>query len=217
MNLNSILSNALTKFTRCLSITWSEECCKGSKPVAPRPLLPALVIFPYLLVILIILSYVALLTWLAADWPQWFHLVLSCKDPVPTLLPYKFIVFQNLIVSACTAGLGGTVFMIREFYIRFAYGQKRGDEPEEYLQTREITRFILLPFSSIILGPVSYALVKTGAVTLAGSSAAREIPVLNCVTLSFILGFTYHDTLKALSDLSKRIFIVNMTNDTKKP
>jgi hypothetical protein len=217
MNLNSILSNALTKFTRCLSVTWCEECCKGSKPAAPRPLLPALVIFPCLLALLIILSYVALLTWLAADWPQWFHLVLPCKSSVPTLLPHKFIVFQSLIVSACTAGLGGTVFMIREFYIRFAYGQKKGDEPEEYLQTREISRFLLLPFSSIVLGPVSYALVKTGAVTLAGSSAAREISVLSSAALSFILGFTYHDTLNALSHLSKRIFTVNMTNDRKRP
>lgn len=166
----------------------------------------ALVIGPYLVAHTLILSVVALLTWLAADWPQWFQLMPWLSAPSPTLLPEKFRAFQSVIVSACAAGLGGAVFMIREFYIKYAYGRDKKDGTKEFLQATEIPRFVLLPFSSVILGPVSYALAKTGAIAFAGISVAGEVPVFTAAALGFILGFAYHDTLGALRELSRRIF-----------
>lgn len=57
--------------------------------------------------------------------------------------------------------------MIREFYINFANAS---------LRNREIPRYILLPFSSIILGPISIFLLQAGAIVFAGFSAEKSIP-----------------------------------------
>ncbi len=180
-----------------------------------RPTYPALIIGPYLAAQTLILSVVALLTWLAADWDQWFKLMRWLPAQKPELLPEKFRTFQIVIVSACAAGLGGTVFMIRDFYQKFAFGFDREEETKEgkkkykeFLGAKDIPRFILLPFSSVILGPISYALAKTGAIAFAGLSAAGGVQMHTAVVLGFLLGFGYHDTLNALRELCRRILSV---------
>ncbi len=160
----------------------------------------AWIIGPYLVLHTLFLIGLCLLVWLASDWPQFFEFI-RVRTPTQPIDPDKFEVFQRIVISACAAGLGGGVFMIREFYIKFSYGRDN-----EFLQRKEIPRYVLLPFSSIILGPISLALAKAGTITFAGLSATAEVPAFTMVTLSFVLGFAYHDTLKGLAKLSENIF-----------
>jgi hypothetical protein len=161
----------------------------------------AWIIGPYLVVHTLLLIGVSLLAWLPGDWRQFFDLAPLLNPPTCPLPIEKFRLFQQLVLSACAAGLGGGVFMIREFYIKFAYGREN-----EFLQRVEIPRYLLLPFSSVVLGPISVALAKAGAITFSGVSSTTGVPTFTIVALGFILGFTYHDTLKGLAKLSESIF-----------
>lgn len=167
----------------------------------------------YLVLHTLLLVGLSLLVWLASDWKQFFDLAgishLSSKLAFTT---DKFSLFQRLALSACAAGLGGSVFMIREFYIKFCYGRSN-----EFLKRREIPRFVLLPFSSIVLGPISLALAKTGAITFGALSTSTNVPLLTVVGVSFVLGFAYHDTLKWLAKLSERILTSRKDGAAKSP
>jgi hypothetical protein len=171
-------------------------------------LVSAWIIGPYLVLHTLFLTGLCLLVWLASDWSQFFELIRihTLTQPID---PDKFGIFQRIVISACAAGLGGGVFMIREFYIKFSYGRDN-----QFLQRKEIPRYILLPFSSIILGPISLAFANAGAITFAGLSATDDIPTFTMIGLSFVLGFAYHDTLRGLAKLSENTFTSKKTDKT---
>jgi len=106
--------------------------------------------------------------------------------------------------------------MIREFYINFAYGSAPPGQPPSFLKAAEIPRYVLLPLSSFVLGPVGLALLQTGAIIFSGFSAGHDVPFFTIVAVCFLLGFSYHDTLKALKDLSGRLFTSPKSQPKKK-
>jgi hypothetical protein len=60
----------------------------------------------------------------------------------------KFSTFQKIILAACSAGVGGIVFMIREFYLNFAYDTRpvskyKLTDPPPFLRAYEIPRYVL--------------------------------------------------------------------------
>jgi hypothetical protein len=119
--------------------------------------------------------------------------------------PEKFAPFRQLALAAGSAGTGGSIFMIREFYINFAYGSLNPEGRRTFLRNREIPRYILLPFSSLVLGPFSIFLLQAGAIVFAGFTADKAIPDYTVMAVSFLFGFSYHDSLKGLQALSRKI------------
>jgi hypothetical protein len=61
--------------------------------------------------------------------------------------------------------------MIREFYISFAYGSAKY---QTFLEAAEIPRYVLLPLSSFVLGPVGLALLQAGAIEGGSQVSARR-------------------------------------------
>ncbi len=158
------------------------------------------VIGSYLVLHTLLLVGVSLVAWLT-----------PFRDSLSSLVGVgSFDLFQRLVLSACAAGLGGGVYMIGQFFQKFAYGWKT-----EYLERKEIPRYVLLPFSSVVLGPISFAFVKVGAIPFASISKGAAVPIWPLVTLCFILGFTYHDTLNALAKFSEKIFTSKKSGDPK--
>ena len=101
------------------------------------------------------------------------------------------------------AGLGGAVYLVQKFSVAYAYGYKNS-EGKKYLQGREIIRYLLVALSAVILGPIAMALAMGGAIPFNGFAAGKQIPMFTAVGFSFLLGFAYHDTLKALVRLSEK-------------
>ncbi len=181
--------------------------------------LAAWIIGFYLVIHISLLSYLALLTWLASDWITFAKLI-----PLPPFnleilgqatQAQKFHSFQSIILASCAAGVGGAVFMIRSFYLSYAYGRENSKQKVNYLQNREIPRYVLLPFSSTVLGPIALGLLLTGSIIFSGFSTEKEIPHFSAVAISFLLGFTYHDTLKLLRNLSRQTFDRKTDEETK--
>lgn len=172
--------------------------------------LTAWVIGPYLVIQISLLSYLALGTWLAPDWKtlsQLIPLPLFSLEPLwQSIQPQKFHTFQSIILASCAAGIGGAVFMVRSFYLNFAYGRENDQQEVNFLQNREIPRYILLPFSSIVLGPIALGLLLSGSIIFSGFATEKEIPYFSAVIIGFLLGFSYHDSLKLLRNLSRQIF-----------
>jgi len=174
----------------------------------PPDLIAAWVIGIYLVLEVLLLGYVAAMFWLSSDINQLlnFSLHSSGFDLLRSVVtPDKFASLRQLALAACSAGTGGSAFMIREFYINFAYGSQNSNGHLTYLRNREIPRYILLPFSSIVLGPISIFLLQAGAIVFAGFSVDKAIPDYTIITVSFLFGFSYHDSLKALRNLSLKM------------
>jgi hypothetical protein len=150
------------------------------------------IIGSYLVIEIIVLSLAAIVCWGASDW---FAKLIDDE---------KIRIFQKLVLSACAAGIGGAVFMVREFYLNVAYGPPHGDR--KYLRNGEIPRYVLLPFSSVVLGPVGLCLLLAGSIVFGTFSSGQEIPIFSVIAVGFLLGFAYHDTLKALRKLSRKLF-----------
>jgi hypothetical protein len=60
--------------------------------------------------------------------------------------------------------------------------------------------------TAVVLGPIALGLATAGSIAFSGFSTEAEVPDVTLVTLSFLLGFSYHDTLKGLSTLSKKLW-----------
>ena len=169
----------------------------------------AWVIAPFLVLYSLALCWIASAVWLTQDLPSFLSaIMLNSTSVTATLRPTTFPMMQQVVVSTCCAGLGGTVFMIRDFYINFAYGYRFKDDPPTYLRAVEIPRYLLLPFSAAFLGPVSLALLYAGAIVVFGG-AGEAIPLYSVVIASFLFGFSYHDTLRALRRKSRQMFAAN--------
>jgi hypothetical protein len=183
---------------------------QASQPLVPGSLLAAWVIGPYLVVQTLALAYFATLTAFASDGQSLAKWLVFLPEPlsvfVAELTEDNFRSFQRNAIATCSAGLGGAVFMLREFYLNFAYGKKRLGQKRLFLRAREIPRYVLLPFSSCILGPIGLALLQAGAIVFAGFSAGKDIPQFTTIAVCFLLGFSYHDTLGGLRDLSKKFW-----------
>jgi hypothetical protein len=170
-------------------------------------LLAGWVIGVYLVLEVAVLGCVGVMFWLSSSMQQLLSFPLhppGFEFLRESLSPDKFPPFRQLALAACSAGAGGSVFMIREFYISFAYGFEK-DGVTRYLKNVEIPRYILLPFSSVVLGPVSIFLLQAGAIVFAGSSPDKSIPDYTVMAVSFLFGFSYHDSLKALGRFSSKM------------
>jgi hypothetical protein len=165
--------------------------------------LVALLLAAFLVLLQWLLAYIAAIAWLSPDagidpWVGPWLAELFQKLP-----PVKFRLFQDTLLSACMAGLGASVFMVRELYIKYCFGGENAGK-KEYLQNVHVLRYVLLPISAVILGPIAYNLMLAGLIKLDGSVAVSR-PVL--VIVCFILGYMYHDTLKFLARLSYGLFV----------
>jgi PAS domain S-box-containing protein len=178
-----------TETSRIVGVAW--DITRRQTKLAPDPLAKWL-IGPILLIQIIMLSLFGLLAWLAP--PVFAQFVAGPK--LETL--------QNVLLAASAAGIGGAVFMVREYYLSVAYGPPFGDR--QFLRNEEIPRYLLLPLSSFVLGPVGFSLLLAGSIVFNGFSPAGPVRRFTVVAMSFLLGFAYHDTLKALRSLSRRIF-----------
>jgi len=174
----------------------------------------ACVIGPFLVIYAVVLVYLALSAWLSEDWASFFSFLRMTSVGFTegrTLPQEKFATFQQIALAACSAGLGGVVFMIREFYLNFAYdtrpaSKRKPTDPPPFLRAYEIPRYVLLPFSSVVLRPVGLALLQAGSLIFVGFSKETPTPMYSIVAVSFLLGFAYHDTLAALRRLSRNLF-----------
>jgi hypothetical protein len=170
-------------------------------------ILAIFVIGPYLFFHIVILSALGLLAWVEPP-----TLVAS---PVfnQYVAPHKHADLENIVLAASAAGIGGAVYMVREFYLSVnprPFGDRKA------LRLKEIPRYVLLPFSSVVLGPVGFSLLLAGSIVFNGFSPAGPVPHFTVVAISFLLGFAYHDTLKALTSLSRRIFTKESQADNNK-
>lgn len=156
---------------------------------------------PYLIIHTLFLSTLAFITWLAPDFKSFVKFIPFITEL--SLPDGKFLVFQQTIVAACCAGLGGGVFMIKRFFIEYAYGVKH---KQRQLSPIDIPQFIFLPISSVIIGPLSLCLLKAGSIAFEGFSGKGQVPLFTVIALSFIMGLSYYDTLHAFCERSKRIF-----------
>ncbi len=167
----------------------------------------ALLLAMYLVVLQVILVHVSVCVWMGPE-TKMFTLVIRIEG-VPN---GKLGFFQDLVLASCAAGLGGAVFMVREFYINYCFGRERiaimeqtetkvkQDKQRVYLQAEHMPRYVLLPISSTILGPIVLSLLTAGTISLEGSQGiSRHVIVIVC----FVLGYAYHDTLKFMADLSR--------------
>ncbi len=164
----------------------------------------------YLVIHVIILSLLAITIWLS---PGWAYL-----SPLFQGLPAdKFIPFQRAVISACASGLGAAVFMIRSFYLNFAYGRENERQSFHILRTREIPRYILLPFSAVVMGPIGLGLLETGSLFFSGYSPDKTpTPILVVVVVCFLLGFGYHDTLNSFREYSRLLFSPKKEKNSEK-
>jgi len=179
------------------------------EPETTPDIAAAWIIGIYLVLEVVVLGYIGVIFWLASDINQLLTFSLYPPGSESLLLTVptdKFLPFRQLALAACSAGAGGSVFMIREFYINFAYGSVNDKGQLRYLKNREIPRYILLPLSSTVLGPISIFLLQAGAIIFAGFSADKTIPDYTIMAVSFLFGFSYHDSLKALQKLSRKMF-----------
>jgi hypothetical protein len=168
--------------------------------------LAAIIIGLFLVIDMVVLSRIALTVWFTSDcsswWPPLFRtLHLPCPEE---LAPEVLADFKRLVVSGCMAGLGGAVYLLQRFSVTYAYGYKDKKGNTLYLQRQEVPHYLLIALSCVILGPITIALARAGAITFTGFAPGRPMPMFTLVGLSFVLGFTYHDTLKALARLSKK-------------
>jgi hypothetical protein len=162
----------------------------------------ALLLAGFLALLQWLLAYIAVIVWLSPDAgvDPWVGPWLS--ELLKKLPPVKLRLFQDTLLSACMAGLGASVFMVRELYINYCFGRKIIDN-YEYLQNVHVLRYVLLPISAVILGPIAYNLMLAGLIKLDGSvSVSRPVLVIVC----FILGYMYHDTLQFMARLSYGLF-----------
>jgi hypothetical protein len=201
----------------------------------------AAIIGLYLVFHQVVLCYLAFAAWVADR--KSLSWILKCLLGLAysgELTDAKFALFQNVVIAACAAGLGGAVYMVRELYIKYAYGRFEDEidkdghkvkvkkeivQVRRYLEISEIPRYILLPFSSVIMGPILLGLMRSGAIALTGSpsGSATDVPRFTILVVCFVLGYSYHDTLGFFSDLSKRILAKasggnkNERTETKRP
>ncbi len=170
----------------------------------------AWVIGPYLVLQTASLIFLAVLTAFAPDGTilsSWLSFLPTTLTTFISEIPEaRFLSFQRNTLAACSAGLGGAVFMIREFYISFSYGRKPLGQKRLFLELHEIPRYVLLPLSSCVLGPVGLALLQAGAIVFSGFSSQRDVPLFTTVAVCFLLGFSYHDTLGGLRALSRNFW-----------
>lgn len=166
------------------------------------------VIGPYLVILVIFFVSVWVLYWLLPDLkhPLCFSIdrcLLYLQLPLDS-----FKEFRRVVLSACSAGIGGAVFMIREFYIHCS-GKTITDNSGEktfFLRNRDIPRYVLLPFSSIILGPISIFLLRAGAIVFIGlNKAPTDIPEYAVTIVGFVFGYCYHDALRFIRKLFQRL------------
>lgn len=154
---------------------------------------------PYLVLQMLVLAWLATLVAYAPDGAALARWLSFMPDPLPEVLVQMsdedFGAFRRNAIAAASAGLGGAVFMVREFYLAFAYGEPAKAGVPRFLHSREIPRYVLLPLSATLLGPVGLALLQVGAIAFTGMAGERQIPIFTTVAVCFGLGFGYHDTL----------------------
>jgi len=168
----------------------------------PSDTLAAWVIGVWLAVQIVVLCWMALTVWLRSDLPSWLLFLITPRPE--NLSPERLAAFQRLVISGCMAGVGGAVYAVQRFSVAYAYGYKDKEGNMQFLKRKEIARYPLVALSSVILGPITIALAQAGAITFTGFAAGKQMPMFTVVGLSFVLGFAYHDTLKALTRLSKK-------------
>ncbi len=179
---------------------------------ASGSLLAAWVIGPYLVIQMLALAYLSTLTAFAPDGSSLGRWMPLLPDSISAFLAEmtqeNFKSFQRNMIAACSAGLGGAVFMVREFYLSFSYGREKKGQLRIFLRAREIPRYLLLPVSSCVLGPIGIALLQAGAIVFSGYSENRDIPFFTTIAVCFCLGFCYHDTLGGLQAWSGTLWRV---------
>jgi hypothetical protein len=89
----------------------------------------------------------------------------------------KLADLQNIVLAASVAGIGGAVYMVREFYLS-VNPRESGESGAQKapLRLKEIPRYVLLPFSSVVLGPVGFSLLLAGSIVFNGFSSGRPVP-----------------------------------------
>jgi hypothetical protein len=169
------------------------------------------IIASYLVIHVIILSLLAIAIWVSPGWEYFLPLLKGLPEN-------KFIPFQRAVISACLSGLGAAVFMIRSFYLNFAYGRENDSQSFHFLRAREIPRYILLPFSAVVMGPVGLGLLETGSLLFSGYSPGKSpTPILIVVVVCFLLGFSYHDTLNFFREYSRILLSSKKDKIVNKP
>lgn len=160
---------------------------------------------PYFMLLMLFLSILAIITWLASDFKSFIKFIPFI--PELSLSEGKFVLFKQAIIAACCSGLGGTVFMSKRFYFNYIDGVERKHKAQDRtLGAIDIPQFIFLPISSIIIGPISLCLLKAGSIAFEGFSGKGQVPIFTVIALSFIMGLSYYDTLHAFCEMSKRRF-----------
>ena len=180
-----------------------------SQPISNKScgsVLGAIIIAPSLLLLCALFGAGAVVTYLAWDWESLLRLLGIAVGHTIDVPPDRFAVFREVIIASCFTGLGATIFMIWEMYINFCYG--RVDEQSgqrEYLRFVEVVRYLILPVTGLVLGPLALVLQRAGFILFTSRAPDQPVPLYATVALAFFLGLCYQDFLNFLKNLGRRI------------
>jgi hypothetical protein len=157
---------------------------------------------------IVVLSVLATLLWLADGWNQvpW-PICLLIDSPACN----KFALFRQTIIAGSAAGLGGAIFAAKRFAFMFGKGVDTlkpldsSKNKNEWLKRGDIPWFFAIPITSVVIGPIALALMKSGTIVFSGLSGTKQVPTATVIAVSFILGLAYYDTLHWFCEWSKRI------------
>jgi len=105
---------------------------------------------------------------------------------------------KSLIYISCAGGLGGVVYLVRSF-IKHIF--------EQNFRTDVFWWYIFRPFTSMIIGAISYFLIVGGLLSLGSvSSVDYEKSVMFYCGVSFLAGFSFTQFADKLEELAKTLF-----------
>jgi len=105
---------------------------------------------------------------------------------------------RSLIYIACAGGLGGIIYLIRSFYLHIFQKNFRNDS---------FWWYVFRPFTSIIIGVISYFLIVGGLLSIGNVSKINyQKSILFYSGIAFLAGFSFTQFTNKLEDLAKTLF-----------
>ena len=105
---------------------------------------------------------------------------------------------RSLIYIASSGGLGGIIYLIRSFYMHIFEKNFREDA---------FWWYIFRPFSSVVIGVMSYFLIVGGLMSIGNvSSINYERGIMFYSGIAFLAGFSFTQFANKLEELAKTLF-----------
>ena len=118
---------------------------------------------------------------------------------------YGSTLIRSLIYIGCFGGLGGVTHIIRSFY-KHVFQKTFEDD--------SLWWYIFRPFTSIVLGIISYLLIVGGLMSL-GNIAEIDYgkSIMLYCGIAFLAGFSFTQFFNKLEEIAKNIFTTSGKED----